>query len=103
MYSILYISKASESCDREAVQRILQSSRQNNPLNSITGILVHKAPQFLQYLEGPKDAVKELYKKIECDDRHNSVKIVSRRKIDFRVFPNWEMGFANEEDLRPLQ
>ena len=45
----------------------------------------------------------QLYEKIESDDRHNSVKIISRGEIDVRIFPNWEMGFANEEDLRPLQ
>ena len=103
MNTILYISRASESCDRAAVQSILQSSRKNNPINGITGLLVHKAPQFLQYLEGPNGAIRELYEKIKSDDRHNSVKIISRGEIDVRIFPNWEMGFANEENLRPLQ
>ena len=103
MYSILYISRASKNCDKTAVQKILQSSRQNNPINAITGILIHKSPNFLQYLEGPNEAVGELYEKIESDDRHNSVKIISRSEIDSRVFSDWEMGFASEEDLRPLQ
>tara|TARA_B100000686_G_scaffold342298_1_gene421175 strand:- start:1177 stop:1608 length:432 start_codon:yes stop_codon:yes gene_type:complete len=103
MYSILYISRASESCDKAAIQQILQSSRQNNQINAITGILIHKSPHFLQYLEGPPEAVGELYEKIESDDRHDSVKVISRSEIDNRIFSNWEMGFASEEDLRPLQ
>ena len=37
------------------------------------------------------------------DDRHIAIKTVDRKKTNERIFPNWEMGFAGEEDLQPLR
>ena len=103
MYFILYTSNASEKCSSEDIASILEASRRNNPSNSVTGILISKKPEFLQYLEGPEKAVRALYEKIKKDSRHSSIKTVRDGEIEVRVFPNWEMGFAGEEDLQPLK
>jgi hypothetical protein len=103
MYFILYTSNASEKCSSEDIASILEASRRNNPSNSVTGILISKKPEFLQYLEGPEKAVRALYEKIKTDSRHSSIKTVRDGEIEARVFPNWEMGFAGEEDLQPLK
>ena len=103
MYFILYTSNASEKCSSEDIANILDASRRNNPSNSVTGILISKKPEFLQYLEGPEKAVRALYEKIKKDSRHSSIKTVRDGEIEVRVFPNWEMGFAGEEDLQPLK
>ncbi len=103
MFYVLYTSNRSEKCSNEEITNILKISRQNNLTNSVTGVLVYKPPEFLQYLEGPHGSVTSLYDKIKNDDRHDSIKTVSDGKIDSRVFPNWEMGFANEDDLQPLK
>jgi hypothetical protein len=78
-------------------------SRRNNAARKVTGILVHKNGEFLQYLEGPKDVVTALYDKIANDKRHERIKIIENGDLEERVFPNWEMGFASEVNLRPLQ
>ena len=44
-----------------------------------------------------------LFKKIETDNRHRSVKVVSQGMASDRVFFNWEMAFADERNLQPLQ
>ena len=103
MYFTLYTSSASEKCSDQEIANILHTSRQNNLSNSVTGILVYKKPEFLQYLEGPHADVIALYDKIKGDDRHVSIKTVSQGQIESRIFPSWEMGFANEEDLQPLK
>ena len=103
MYFILYTSNASEKCSSEDIASILEASRRNNPSNSVTGILISKKPEFFQYLEGPEKAVRALYEKIKKDSRHSSIKTVRDGEIEVRVFPNWEMGFAGEEDLQPLK
>jgi|MDTC01.3.fsa_nt_gb hypothetical protein len=103
MYFILYTSDASEQCSSEDINSILEVSRRNNPSNSVTGLLISKKPEFLQYLEGPEKAVTALYEKIKNDSRHSSVKTIKDGEIEARVFPDWEMGFAGEEDLQPLK
>ena len=103
MFYILYTSIGSARCSNKEIANILRKSRQNNLSNSVTGVLVYKNPEFLQYLEGPQDAVVSLYEKIKTDDRHVSVQTVSDGEMGSRVFPNWEMGFANEDDLQPLK
>lgn len=103
MYFILYTSYASEQCSSEDINSILEASRRNNPSNSVTGLLIYKKPGFLQYLEGPEQAVTALYEKIKNDRRHSSIQTVQDGEIDARVFPDWEMGFAGEDDLQPLK
>lgn len=103
MYYLLYVSKVSAECTRRDIADILQTSRKNNPFNAVTGILVYKNPEFLQFLEGPEDAVKSLYDRIERDGRHEAVKIINQGEIEERVFPGWDMGFASEDNLQPLQ
>jgi hypothetical protein len=103
MYFILYTSDASEQCSSEDISSILKVSRRNNPSNLVTGLLIYKKPGFLQYLEGPEQAVKALYEKIKNDKRHASIETIKDGEIDARVFPDWEMGFAGEDDLQPLK
>ena len=103
MYFILYTSNASEMCSSEEINNILEVSRRNNPSNQVTGLLISKKPEFLQYLEGPEKAVTALYEKIKSDSRHSSVKTIKDGEIEARVFPDWEMGFAGEGDLQPLK
>ena len=103
MIFILYLSKASKDCHNSDISDILKISRTNNATKGVTGILVHKNREFLQYIEGPEDIVKPLYVKIANDPRHEGIKTVEEGKIEERVFPNWEMGFANEINFQPLQ
>ena len=103
MYYVLYTSNRSSQCSKVEISNILRTSRHNNLSNSVTGVLVYKNPEFLQYLEGPVDAVSLLYDKIKDDNRHELIKTVSDGDIVSRVFPNWEMGFVGEDDLQPLK
>ena len=100
---ILYVSEVSENCGDKETADILRTSRTNNARNAVTGMLVRKNRQFLQYIEGPEQGIEELYTKIERDTRHNSVKIIEEGLAEDRVFYDWEMGFADEHNFQPLQ
>ena len=100
---ILYVSEVSEFCGDSEPTHILEPPRANNAKNSVTGMLVRKNMQFLQYIEGPVEGIEELFGKIERDDRHRSVKIIEEGVSADRVFFDWEMGFADEQNLQPLQ
>ena len=100
---ILYISRVSDHCGDRQMTDILVTSRSNNAKNSVTGMLVRSDSAFLQYIEGSEDTIDNLFRTIQRDDRHHSVKTISEGLIDDRVFFDWEMGFANEDNLQPLQ
>jgi hypothetical protein len=62
---------------------------------SITGLLMHKKGYFLQWLEGPQQAVMDLYLKIEKDERHKDPIILHQGHHEKRVFPDWSMAFSH--------
>lgn len=95
MLSFIYISASKGLLSEEELLKILKVSRGNNASKQITGMLLYKGGNFMQVLEGPDDAVNELYEKIKKDSRHHGVSVISKEQIQTRQFPNWEMAFVN--------
>ena len=100
---ILYISKVANKCGDQQMTDILVTSRSNNAKTAVTGMLVRSERAFLQYIEGSEATIDDLFWKIERDERHQAVKTIKEGFINDRVFYNWEMGFATEENFQPLQ
>lgn len=95
LYQLIYTSKRKEICDDREIQNILDSCKRNNSTKDITGILLHSENNFIQYLEGEADTIKELYDLIKKDDRHERAIMISFGPITERVFPSWEMGYKD--------
>ena len=93
--AIFYSSKKSENLSVTEIEEILNWSVKKNAEKEITGLLIEYKSHFLQYLEGPENAVYELYNKIKVDTRHSNVVIVQDLEIEDRIFPNWNMLFKN--------
>jgi hypothetical protein len=72
---------------------LLERSRQYNTVKGITGILLHKAGNFLQVIEGEEAEVLPLYNKICQDSRHTNVRKLLQRSLVERQFGDWSMGF----------
>lgn len=77
--------------DAADLRGILLKARQNNTVRGITGALVCRHDVFVQYLEGPKNAIEATYAKIVRDDRHVDVTLRSSGKIEERLFKDWAM------------
>ena len=99
IYSLTYISTATRTIYEDDLVQILESSRKNNSGLGVTGMLLYKSGLFLQALEGEKQVVTDLYKKIERDERHRSVLTIDRGYIEKRNFGDWSMGFKNLETV----
>lgn len=93
MYQLMYVSTASWEMNSGELSAILDVSRANNKRLDVTGLLLHLDRGFLQILEGPEDAVKATYAKIEGDHRHIGLRILLQREVDERLFADWTMGF----------
>mgnify|MGYP000202484721 FL=1 len=76
MFNIVYRSLASPTTKQPDVEDILKRARRFNIDNEITGCLVYHKGLFIQYLEGNKNIVLELYSRIEKDVRHTDVTLL---------------------------
>lgn len=93
MIELAYTSTASWLYSQDNLDGILSASRRNNASAGITGILLHRGMTVLQLLEGPPEAVRELYGKLAQDRRHHSLVLLFERPLQQRVFPEWTMAF----------
>jgi len=95
MISLVYVSSATGDFSGDDLTALLKQSREKNARLNITGMLLYKDGNFIQVLEGPDDAVEQLYQTIHADDRHIGVIRMLARKIEQRQFPDWTMGFQD--------
>ncbi|MDB5689631.1 MAG: hypothetical protein JWL91_1507 [Sphingomonas bacterium] len=102
LYRLVYYSRnqletETETGDFEAqVADILARSRHNNQRDDITGALLFNAGCFAQVLEGPLGNVEAAFERIQQDERHGEVSLLTLEPIAARSFPNWAMGFVGE-------
>ncbi|WP_420576523.1 BLUF domain-containing protein [Ekhidna sp.] len=95
LYRLVYTSFRKPECDENEIQNILQSCKKNNPGRDITGVLLHSDKRFIQYIEGSKEEVEQLYDLISDDPRHTSINQRNFEAINDRLFPSWEMGYKD--------
>ncbi|MEO6549992.1 MAG: BLUF domain-containing protein [Ferruginibacter sp.] len=93
MHTLIYLSASSNLFSDEEMMDILNKSRVNNLRLGITGLLIYHEGSILQILEGEKEVIHALYKKISLDRRHKSVIKLSDKPITERSFADWSMGF----------
>ncbi len=108
MERILYTSRASTDLPSDDVFRIIETSARNNPSRDVTGFLIFHRGQFLQLVEGERQALDELLGVLKRDIRHRDLTVHFREPAQQRCFPNWRMrrlgslADGGEEILRIL-
>jgi hypothetical protein len=91
MLQLVYISSATPG-ETISMGHILTTSRRNNTRDGITGLLYSNGKRFLQALEGPEDKVLAAMQRIEGDERHRAVVVLSSRTVETREFGAWAMA-----------
>lgn len=88
-----YVSRQSYIISDDEINDLLNTSRHNNSLNQITGLLLFFDGTFIQYIEGPDDVVDGLFKKICVDRRHRDIVLLLEDTITNRVYTEWSMAY----------
>ena len=96
---LIYASRLKKKLDHAAVEKIADVSRRNNKKLGVTGALCSSPRGFLQILEGPPEAVNELYNRIVRDPRHADVSLLEYMKVPFREFENWSMAYVRTDEI----
>lgn len=101
LFNLVYCSRVADGVDAAEVDRIIATSRRNNPAQDITGLLVFGSGIFFQWLEGPRENVLALMARIEQDPRHRAVVVLDTdEEVRERVFAGWDMELVGEDDVR---
>ena len=106
MYYLIYVSSAAPSLSPADLQLLLEEARSRNRELGITGMLIHRGGNFIQYIEGDQEKVKSLYATICADARHSGAILLAEGETKARQFGDWAMDlrtagnksiFSNEE------
>jgi len=89
LYCILYVSTSKINCIKDELELFQQKNRKNN----ISGLMLYYEGNIIQYIEGNKKELYNLYNKIKIDSRHHNIIKVMDEKIIKRNFVSWDMGF----------
>ncbi|MBY0231870.1 MAG: BLUF domain-containing protein [Gemmataceae bacterium] len=95
MHSLVYVSSAVEPFSRADLVALLDQSRTRNEAAGITGLLLYKDGNFMQALEGEKEAVEATHARIERDPRHRGLIVLLRGPAPERRFAGWSMAFRD--------
>ena len=102
LIELSYVSKASYEMDALTLLPILKDSLRWNFDHQITGVLYYEDGYFGQIIEGPENFIQETFEKISKDPKHSVKRILEKRKIEERLFPNWSMQFFGADDILKL-
>ncbi|NER12260.1 blue light sensor protein [Leptobacterium flavescens] len=93
VHYLCYISTEQLAFKEDDLIKLLSVCRKNNRIHNITGLLLYFEGHFIQFIEGDKETVQSLFKKISRDNRHKSVFKITESKSKERKFGNWSMSF----------
>lgn len=95
-YGICYVSTSSIFLTEEELKQLFEFCATKNITQGISGILLHNSGNFLQYFEGDKEEIKNLYhSKIKKDSRHKNIITLFEKDINAQYFTGYEAGFTS--------
>lgn len=112
LFTLTYVSFETRPFSSGALGVLIRQAARDNARDGITGVLLYADGYFVQRLEGPRDAVMDLFGRIRQDDRHEVLMLTDVKAIDARTFDGWGMalldartfdgGTPAQQDVRAL-
>lgn len=99
LVELIYISQATQDMGLSSVFHLFDVCQKKNKGNEITGVLFFEKGHFAQILEGPRENVSKIWKKIQQDPRHKIVRELAFSAIDQRLFPHWALRLYGGEHI----
>ena len=102
LHRLIYCSRNAIDGDGMAaereIQEILGAARFHNRAAGVTGALLFTHGCFVQTLEGHRAALEDIFERIQCDERHRDVTVLSFEPIVVRTFPDWGMAYLGDAE-----
>lgn len=93
MFHVVYVSRPTRPFVAPERDLVLADARAFNAERGVTGVLVQTAAGFVQLLEGEREAVEEVFRRVATSTRHDEILRTPAIEVAERVFPDWDMGF----------
>ena len=90
LLSVLYISYMKKEYDKEELDELMSKFYLNNLKYDISGLMLYSERNIIQYIEGEKDKIENLYNNIENDTIHKNVFLLHKKEIQQRLFTEWK-------------
>jgi Sensors of blue-light using FAD len=90
---LAWSSVPSPSFSAARLNGIIAPSRRNNERNHISGMLLFTGANFLGILEGEKLDLRDLWLRLERDERHCDLLRIGDDLCGERWFPVWRIGY----------
>lgn len=84
LLGLLYRSRMRDGLRPEEIAHLVGLGRQHNAQTGITSVLLARDRTFLQWLEGPGDAVMALLRRIAADPRHEQLEVLRQGPLPQR-------------------
>src|SRR5690606_35525815 len=81
------------------LKTLLQESTDHNNSEDITGLLLCSEGNFFQLIEGEEDKIKELFSRIENDDRHKNIIKFLEQPVHLPAYDGYLSRFVTEAGL----
>ena len=91
MRQYVYVSTA-EQLAQDDITAILESCQRNNAAHQVTGLLLYNGRNFLQLLEGERNELEWVMRRIEHDSRHHGISRLYDEPASTRACPDWLMN-----------
>jgi hypothetical protein len=99
---LTWSSVPSPSFSAARLNEIIAPARRNNARNHISGMLVFTGANFLAILEGEELALRDLWLRLEQDQRHCDLLCIGDDLCGERWFPVWRMGYMVDAKVDAL-
>ncbi len=99
IYQLVYVSTATILLELNDIHAIERVAIINNEKAGLTGALTYCDCKFMQFLEGQKSHVEQIFAAIKKDTRHHSIDVLRQDFIPERQFTDWHMKYTDVNEI----
>lgn len=95
MLRLIYTSAATSTMSQAEKRALVEESKLNNAQYGIIGVLIFMNNDFLHILEGPDEAVEQLFDHLRADARHHQIMLLTKEPIEDFTFDQAALVFID--------
>ena len=83
----------------QTVSQILKAGLPKDNHHGLTGVLVLDGDRFIHVIEGEREEVFDVFKRMLNDTHQDSVHLIAFEEVSERVFETWDVAFNDPEKI----
>lgn len=99
IFAYIYVSKPKIHWTKDQISELAFKAQVANSLHGITGILCFHDNNFIQYIEGPGESLRQLKNNLRNDPRHSIVDEAWLGVQSDRQFHNWDLKLFDPQSI----